>query len=62
MGGSTEDALKISHVTAIILGLLYFQFLLFQLKTHVHLFADDDEKEVRDTKRQSLKENTQCWD
>ena len=45
-GDSGEDGdteLLISRMGAILLILLYFQMLFFQLKTHVHLFEGDDD-------------------
>merc|ERR1711865_55145 len=42
------SALAISHTTAVILGLMYVLFLVFQLKTHTEDFksaADDDEED-----------------
>merc|ERR1711865_904747 len=42
------SALAISHTTAVILGLMYILFLVFQLKTHTEDFksaADDDEED-----------------
>jgi len=49
--GHTNEGLQISHSSAIILALMYVQFLVFQLKTHSDVFesqdenGDDDEEE-----------------
>eukprot|EP00656_Telonema_subtile_P008001 TRINITY_DN13761_c0_g1_i3.p1 TRINITY_DN13761_c0_g1~~TRINITY_DN13761_c0_g1_i3.p1 ORF type:complete len:246 (-),score=99.25 TRINITY_DN13761_c0_g1_i3:210-947(-) len=39
------SALAISHSAAVVLGLMYIQFLFFQLKTHKQLFENDEEDE-----------------
>jgi Ca2+:H+ antiporter len=41
-----EHVLTISRVAAIFLIFMYLQLLVFQLKTHAHLFQDDDDSEV----------------
>lgn len=40
--------LTLSHGTAIILLILYVLYLLFQLRTHAHLFDEEDESAVED--------------
>ncbi len=41
-----EDALFISRIAAVFLIIMYVQLLIFQLKTHAKLFADDEEEET----------------
>mmetsp|Transcript_10893 Transcript_10893/g.16815 ORF Transcript_10893/g.16815 Transcript_10893/m.16815 type:complete len:564 (-) Transcript_10893:225-1916(-) len=40
-----ENVLHISRLAAVFLVLMYIQLLVFQLKTHVHIFEDDDDEE-----------------
>mmetsp|Transcript_45670 Transcript_45670/g.97547 ORF Transcript_45670/g.97547 Transcript_45670/m.97547 type:complete len:409 (+) Transcript_45670:54-1280(+) len=40
-----EDVLKVSRVSAIVIASCYLLFLLFQLKTHVHLFTGEGDDE-----------------
>mmetsp|Transcript_27689 Transcript_27689/g.33687 ORF Transcript_27689/g.33687 Transcript_27689/m.33687 type:complete len:484 (+) Transcript_27689:230-1681(+) len=41
-----EHVLLVSRIAAVFLLIMYLQLLLFQLKTHVDLFEDDDEEEA----------------
>lgn len=47
-GASDEDVLMLSRICALFLALTYFLFLIFQLKTHAHLFMDEGEEEGGD--------------
>mmetsp|Transcript_16869 Transcript_16869/g.23448 ORF Transcript_16869/g.23448 Transcript_16869/m.23448 type:complete len:559 (-) Transcript_16869:282-1958(-) len=40
-----ENVLHISRMAAVFLVIMYIQLLVFQLKTHVHIFEDDDDEE-----------------
>mmetsp|Transcript_43531 Transcript_43531/g.123185 ORF Transcript_43531/g.123185 Transcript_43531/m.123185 type:complete len:395 (-) Transcript_43531:263-1447(-) len=44
-GGSREDVLHVSRIAAILLTFMYLLFLVFQLKTHVHMFVGDEDPE-----------------
>ncbi|KAI8071125.1 calcium/proton exchanger [Gilbertella persicaria] len=51
----TQDILNISRATAIILLILYFSYLLFQLRTHKHLFMGPSSPDIRRVSHASLK-------
>mmetsp|Transcript_23353 Transcript_23353/g.53419 ORF Transcript_23353/g.53419 Transcript_23353/m.53419 type:complete len:415 (-) Transcript_23353:108-1352(-) len=44
-GVTTDDVLLASRICAIVIASMYTLFLVFQLKTHVHLFASGEEEE-----------------
>lgn len=44
-GASDEDVLMLSRICALFLAITYFLFLIFQLKTHAHLFIDEGGEE-----------------
>ena len=46
--GTISNALKISRISSIFLLIGYFGFLVFQLKTHRHLFAEEEAEEGDD--------------
>jgi len=46
VGTTVDDTLLLSRICSIFLSLVYFAFLVFQLKTHADLFVDDHEAEA----------------
>ncbi|CAO3630327.1 unnamed protein product [Cunninghamella blakesleeana] len=44
-----EGILKLSHGTALVLLVVYILFLIFQLKTHTHLYEDEADEETPST-------------
>ncbi|KAF1804880.1 calcium/proton exchanger [Mucor lusitanicus] len=55
----TQDILNISRATSIILLVLYFSYLFFQLKTHNYLFTGPSNPENRRASRLQLQEQRQ---
>ncbi|KAG8794136.1 hypothetical protein FRC12_000406 [Ceratobasidium sp. 428] len=59
-GQSQEDLLFVSHSTAIILLVVYILYLVFQLKTHAHLYAADWDGEEDEEVEPSMSTISAC--